>query len=91
MYLKGAFHLNDEGSGVRPIRACGTRWVRHNLSAMKRILCKYGAYTAHLTTLSEDSSVKADRAKFRGYLRKWIDGEYLLGCALFIDLLTGQA
>ena len=91
MDLKGAFHLNDEGSGVRPIRACGTRWVCHKLSAMKRILCKYGAYTAHLTTLSEDSSVKAtDRAKFKGYLRKWIDGNYFLvvHCSLTSLLLV---
>ncbi len=43
----------------------------------------------HLATLSEDSSVKpADRAKFKGYLRKWIDARYLLGCAAFVDLLT---
>ena len=87
--LEGAFHLNDEGSGVRPIRACGTRWVCHKLSAMKRVLCKYGTYTAHLATLSEDSSVKpADRAKFKGYLGKWVDAKYLLGCAVFVDLLT---
>ena len=64
--LKGTFQL-DEGSGVRPIRACGTQWVCHKLSAMKRVLCKYGAYTAHFATLSEDSSVKpADCAKFKG-------------------------
>ena len=87
--LKGAFHLDDEGLGVRPIRACGTRWVCHKLSAMKRVLSKYGAYTAHLAALSEDSSVKsADRAKFKGYLAKWVDAKYLLGCALFTDLLT---
>ena len=88
-HLKEAFHLDSQGSGIRPIRACGTRWVCHKLSAMKRVLCKYGAYTVHLTTLSEDSSMKpADRAKFKGYLRKWVDAKYLLGCALFINLLT---
>ncbi len=87
--LKGAFHFDDEGLGVRPVRACGTQWMSHKLSAMKRVLCKYGAYTAHLGTLSEDSSLKpADRAKFKGYLRKWADAKYLLGCALFVDLLT---
>lgn len=85
--LKGAFQLNE--GGVRPIRACGTRWICHKLSAMRRVLSKYGAYTAHLATLSEDSSVKpADRTKFKGYLRKWVDAKYLLGCALCVDLLT---
>ncbi len=87
--LKGIFHFDEDDEGVRPIRACGTRWVCHKLSAMKQVLSKYGAYTAHLGTLSKDSSVKpADRAKFKGYLRKWVDAKYLLGCALFIDLLT---
>ena len=82
---KGAFQLNE--GGVWPIRACGTRWVCHKLSATRRVLSKYGAYTAHLATLSEDSSVKpADRTKFKGYLRKWVDAKYLLGCALFVDL-----
>ena len=56
---------------------------------MKRVLSRFGAYTAHLTILSEDSSVKSvDRAKFKGYLRKWSNAKYLLGCALFVDLLT---
>ena len=56
--------------------------------AMKRVLSKFGAYTSHLTALSEDRSVKsADRAKLRGYLSKWIDAKYLLGCAFFIALL----
>ena len=75
--------------GLRPIRTCGTRCVMHKLSAMKRVISKFGAYTAHLTTLSEDSSVKSvDRCKFRGYLRKWTDAKYLLRCALFVDFLT---
>ena len=87
--LQGVFHLNDEGLGVKPVRACGTRWVCHKLSAMKRALSKYGAYTAHLATLSEDASVKpADWAKFKGYLSKWGDAKYLLGCAVFVDLLV---
>ena len=64
--LKKAFHLNDEGTGIRPVRACGTRWVSHKLSTMKRVINKFSAYTAHLTTLSTDSSIKAaDHAKFR--------------------------
>lgn len=38
--------------------------------------------------MSEDSSVKApDRVKLRGYLNKWVDAKYLLGCSFFIDLL----
>ena len=64
--LKEVFNFFDEGKEVRPIRACGTRWVCHKLSALKRILAKYGTYTAHLATLFEDPAVKApDRANSR--------------------------
>ena len=39
--------------------------------------------------MSEDPTVKsADKAKLKGYYRQWINGKYLLGCALFVDLLT---
>ena len=55
---------------------------------MKRIISKFGAYTSHLVALSEESSTKAaDRAKLKGYLKKWLDAKYLLGCAFFVDLL----
>ena len=29
-----------------------------------------------------------DRAKLKGYYKKWVDAKYILGCALFVDLLT---
>ena len=56
---------------------------------MKHVLSKYGAYTSHIAALSEDPTVKsADKAKLKGYCRQWINSKYLLGCALFVDLLT---
>lgn len=49
----------------------------------ERVVSKYGAYIAHLTSLICDSSVKAsDRAKLTRYARKWLDAKYLLGCAV---------
>ena len=81
--------LEFDEDGIRPVRACGTRWVSHKVKAMKSVLSRYGAYTAHLTSLSEDKSVKAsDRAKLKGYLKKWVNAKYILGCAAFVDLLT---
>ena len=78
-----------DDSGIKPVRASGSTWVAHKLSAMKRVLSKYGAYTNHLAALSKDSSVKAvDRAKLSGYYKKWVDAKYILGCAVFVDLLT---
>ena len=85
--LKECFSFDDEG--VKPVRASWSRWVTHKLNAMKRVISKYGAYTSHLATLSENRSVKAvDRAKLKGYYNRWTDGKYLLGCSLFVDLLT---
>ena len=56
--------LKFDDNGVKPIRASRTKWVTHKLSAMKRILSKYGAYTHHLAALSVDHSIKSvDRAK----------------------------
>ena len=75
--------------GIRPVRACGSRWIGHKWGAMKRVISKYGAYTTHLTALSEDTSLRSeDRCKLKGYCRKWVNAKYLLGCALFCDLLS---
>ena len=54
---------------------------------MKRILSKYGAYTSHIAALSEDAR-GADRYKLQGYYKRWVEGKYILGCAVFIDLLN---
>ena len=41
-------------------------------TTMKRVISKFGAYTNHIATLSEDHSVKpADRAKLKGYDKNW--------------------
>lgn len=75
--------------GKRPIRASGSRWTAHKLGAMKRILSNFGAYTNHLASLSQDSTLKsADKAKIVGYYRKWTDVKYLLGCAVLSDMLN---
>ena len=80
--------LQFQDSGVKPIRASGSRWVSHKVAALKRVLSKYGAYTNHLAALSEDPSVKSsDRAKLKGYYNKWTEGKYLIGCAVFVDIL----
>ena len=78
--LKACFSFND---------ASGSRWIAHKQNAMKRVVSKFGAYTNHLAALSEDKSVRpADRTKLKGYYNKWTDAKYLIGCALFIDLLS---
>eukprot|EP00731_Ephydatia_muelleri_P012043 Em0006g937a len=71
--------MKFDDAGVHPV------WVTHKLSVMKLIISKFGAYTSHLAALSEESSTKAaDRAKLKGYLKKWLDAKYLLGCAFLM-------
>ena len=55
--LEQAFDLAKGGN--RPIRSCGTRWISHKRKALQRVLDRYSAYIAHLSTLAEDQSVKA--------------------------------
>ena len=82
-------YIEFESGGTKPIRASGTRWIVHKINAMKRIISNYGAYTNHIASLKEDSTIKAaDRAKLNGYYTKWSSAKYLLGCALFCDILT---
>ena len=74
--------------GNTPVRCQGTRWISHKRRAMQRVVDRYGAYIQHLTAMMNDSSVKAaDKAKVRGYLRKWSEGKMLIGCAMYVDAL----
>jgi len=92
--LKACFEssvMPDKG-GNRPLRASGTRFVSHKVAALGRLIDRYGAYVNHLTSLTEDSTVKAcDKQKLKGYILKWRDSKMLLGCALFHDLLKPSA
>ena len=84
--LKQVFDLPQGGS--RPIRSCGTRWITHKRKALQRVLDRYGAYIAHLSTLVEDRSIKpSDRSHLKGYLLKWRRPEVLVGCALYTEVL----
>ena len=39
--------------GVRPVRACGTRFAAHKVSAINQVIDRYGAYLSHLTSSTE--------------------------------------
>ena len=80
--LKECFSFDD--NGLKPVRASGSRWVAHKLNAMNRVVSKFGAYTCHLASLSEDSSVKpADRAKLKGYYNRWTEAWLCFLCRSF--------
>lgn len=87
IWPKGNLSLVDGES--KPIRASGSRWIGYKWNAMKRVLARYGAYTNHLCAMSKDHSFKpADRSKMLGYYKQWTNAKYILGYAVFTNLLT---
>ena len=84
--LKEVFELPD--SGNIPIRSEGSRWINHKRRALQRVVDRYGAYTSHLNALAEDNSIKSeDRARIKGYSKKWFECKILVGCALYSEVL----
>ena len=80
--VQGAFEFPKGGN--LPIRCQGTRWITYKRTALQRVLDRYGAYIVHLTTLIQDTSVRAgDRDHLKGYIRKWKDNKILVGCAMY--------
>ena len=80
----GSWSLLITKGGTKLLRSSGSRWIAHKWGAMKHNISKYGAYTSHLATLSEDATVKpVDKSKLKGYYKRWVDAKYLLGCAVF--------
>lgn len=84
--LKVLFELPLGGN--IPVQAHGSRWITHKRNALLRVLDRYGAYMAHITSLSQDNSLRAeDRAKLKGYLKKWMDYRVIYGCSLYAEIL----
>ena len=74
--------------GHLPIRSHGTRWITHKRRALQWVLDCYGAYIHHISTLTEDRSLKPDgRQCLKGYLLKWRQPKMLIGCAMYVEAL----
>lgn len=78
--MKHTFEF-DEG-GLKPKRACGTRWISFKLAAMKLVFDKFGIYMAHLKKMAPKIQ------KVKAYLNKWNTPYMLQQVAFFIDVLT---
>ncbi len=62
--------------------------MSHKVAALGRVIDKFGACLGHLTSLTEDPTVKSvDKQKIKGYVTKWQDSKILFGCAFFYDVL----
>ena len=57
-------------TGVRPIRASGTRRTSHKTGVMMRIFDKFGLYITHLENVATDTSYKIQKQPPRGVPRK---------------------
>ena len=70
------------------MRVSGSRWIAHKRKALQRVVDRYGAYPNHLTTLTEDKTIKStDRQRLKGYLLRWRQARMIIGCALYTDVL----
>ena len=88
--LKEVFELPRGGN--LPIHSQGSRWIDHKRKALLRVIDRYGAYVSHLSTLTEDTSLKSeDRARIKGYVARWMQYRTILGCALYADILKPAA
>ena len=74
--------------GCSPLRSHGSRWITHKRKALQRVIDRFGSYLLHLSTLAEDEATKPeDRARFKGYLRKWQYCSVIIGAAMYVDIL----
>ena len=79
----------EEGGGVKPVRAIGTKWLAHKVAAVERVYDKYGIYIMQLENIPVDPSYKADQqAKVSGYLKSWKMSKMLLHATFYLDFLT---
>ena len=52
----------------------------------------YGTYINHISTLAQNDSLRSnDRARLKGYAKKWANYRILVGCAVYVDILKGPA
>ena len=73
---------------VKPIRACGTRWISHKLAAIRVAFDKYGLFISHIKEMSQDKSYASSaRAKMTGYLRSWNRTAMIVKLGFYIDML----
>ena len=80
--LKEVFSLPI--GGALPVRCHGTRWISHKRKALQRVIDRFGAYIAHLSSLCQDSSVKpADKSRLKGYLKKWSSKNACRVCSVY--------
>ena len=81
-----------QGSNCIPVCSQGSCWLTHKRKAFQKVVDQHGAYINHLIALHRDESIKSeDRARLKGYVLKWSHSKFLLGSAMYIDVLKGPS
>ena len=84
--MSATFEFDE--TGVKPIRACGTRWIDHKTKAMQRVVGKFGVYMGQIESVTSNKEYETSmRQKCKGYLRQWKSANILLNMVFYQDLL----
>ena len=76
------------GSGVKPLKGGGIRWIDHKLEAVGRLLEKFGLYVGHLKDSTSSAKNTAASATLQGKLKKLVDAKGLPRSTFFTDVLA---
>ena len=85
-FLEGQFEMYS--AGVRPLKAIGTRWIDHKITAMEHVIEKFGLYTQDLQHSIDTAKKSQNHATLQGKFTKLVNAKFLLRCALFTDALA---
>ena len=89
--LKEVFYFPETEDPV-PVHNQGTRWVNHKRKVLQRIVDRFGVYCTHLHSMTNDPSLEAtDQAKLKSFHQRWAQGKFLVGCAMYIDVLKAPS
>ena len=74
--LKGEFKMYT--SGVRPMKATGTRWIDQKLMALDRLIGKFRFYCVHLNDIISTTTKSKEKTTLEGKFNKLADPKVLL-------------
>ena len=75
------------GSGVKPSKGFGTRWIDHKIRAMGRVIEKFGLYVKHLNSYAATTKNSTTCKSVERKLKKLVDAKLLLRAVFFTDAL----
>ena len=79
--LKNLYMLKSEfemyTTGVRPIKATGTRWIDHKLQAMDRVTEKFGLFYVQVNNIISTTTNSKEKTTLEGKFNKFLDAKAL--------------